>query len=114
MSYGGHYTPDGWTFIKIQVYGEVKPLIKVFGSWSGGYLKGDSWRVNSGVTKIKENLDEYIVSGYSGSQYILIKQNNHITSYNKGVLEDMIQELLSYGHQAEIISVQEAIALIED
>lgn len=113
MNYGGYYTPDGWTFLKIQVEG-CDPRIKVFGSWSGGYLNGDSWRVNSGCTKIEEDENEYIVYGYSGSQYILSKQNNRITSYNKGVLEDMIKELQSYGHKAEIISVQEAIALIED
>ena len=113
MSYSGYYAPDGWAFLKIQVEG-CEPTVKVFGSWAGGHLNGDWWRVNSGVIQIEENLNEYIVSGYSGSQYILSKQNNHITSYNKGVLEDMIQELLSYGHQAEIISVQEAITLIED
>lgn len=107
------YTPDGWAFLKIQVEG-CDPIVKVFGSWFGGYLSGDSWRVNSGCTKIEEDENEYIVSGYSGSQYILNKQNNYITSYNKGVLEDMIQELQSYGHKAEIISAQEAIALIED
>ena len=113
MSYSAYYTPDGWTFLKIQVEG-CDPRIKVFGSWSGGYLNGDSWRVNSGCTKIEENENEYVVYGYSGSQYILSKQNNYITSYNKGVLEGMIQELLSYGHQAEMISVQEAITLIKD
>lgn len=113
MSYSAYYTPDGWTFLKIQVEG-CDPRIKVFGSWSWCYLGGDSWCVNSGCTKIEENENEYIVSGYSGNQYILSKQNNHITSYNKGVLDDMIQELQSYGHKAEIISVQEAILLIED
>jgi hypothetical protein len=109
-----YYTPSGWVFLKIQAYGEETPLVKVFGSWSGGYLNGDSWRLNSSCTKIEENENEYIVYGYSGSHYILSKQNNHITSYNKGVLDDMIQELRSYGHKAEIISVQEAITLIED
>lgn len=113
MSYSAYYTPDGWAFLKIQVEG-CDPRIKVFGSWSGGYLNGDSWRVNSGCKKIRENEGEYIVSGYSGSQYILSKTANRITSYNKGVLDDMIQELQSYGHKAEIISVQEAITLIED
>lgn len=106
-----NYTPDGWTFLKIQVEG-CDPRIKVFASWSGGYLNGDSWRINSGCTKIDEKENEYVVSGYSGSQYILNKMANQITSYNKGVLDDMIAELRSYGHQAEIISVQDAIAAI--
>lgn len=113
MSYSGYYTPSGWVFIKIQAYGEVEPLIKVFGSWSGGYLNGDSWRVNSGVTKIEENENEYIVSGYSGSQYILSKTCNYIRPYNKAILDDMIAELRSYSHKAEIISVEEAMNIME-
>lgn len=111
MSY---YTPSGWSFLKIKVYGQDNTIVKVFGSWSGGYLSGDSWRVNSGVTKIEESDREYIVSGYSGSQYILSKTVNHITAYNKRVLEDMIEELRSYGHQADIISVEDAITLIRE
>lgn len=111
MSY---YTPSGWAFLKIKVCGQDNTIVKMFGSWSGGYLTGDSWRVNSGVTKIEENDHEYIVSGYSGSQYILSKTANHITGYNKGVLEDMIEELKSYGHQAEIISIEDAISIIRE
>jgi len=114
VSYYGYYTPSGWAFLKIQVYGSDNPIVKVFGSWSGSYLDGDSWRVNSGCTKSEENENEYIVSGDSGSQYILSKTANHITAYNKGVLEDMTAELRSYGHQADIISVEDAIALIRE
>ena len=106
-----NYKPDGWAFLKIQVEG-CEPVIKVFGSWSGDYLNSDLWRVNSGVTKIEENEDEYIVYGYSGSQYILSKTRNYIRPYNKAVLDDMIAELRSYSHKAEIISAQDAIAAI--
>lgn len=105
------YTPTGWAFLRIQVEG-CEPVIKVFGSWSGDYLNGDSWRLNSGCIKIEENENEYIVYGYSGSQYILSKTRNYIRPYNKAVLDDMIAELRSYSHKAEIISAQEAINII--
>lgn len=106
------YTPDGYAILKIQAYGCDVIVIKVFGSWSGGYLDGDSWRINSGIIDVKENEDEYVVTGYSGSQYILHKTINHISSYNKGVLEDMIGELHSYGHRAELITIKDVIAII--
>lgn len=106
-----YYEPDGWTFLKIQVDG-CNPTIKVFASWSGSYTGGDSWRINSGCVSIEEDDNKYIVHGYSGSEYVLSKKSNYITSYNKEILEDMIAELLSYGHQAEIISVEEAINII--
>lgn len=111
MSY---YTPDGYEVLKIKVCGQDNITLKVFGSWSGGYLGSDTWRVNSGVVSIKDQGDNYIVEGYSGSQYILSKTANHITAYNKGVLEDMIGELKSYGHQADIISVEDAISIIRE
>jgi len=109
MSY---YEPDGYEVLKIKVCGQDNITVKVFGSWSGGYLGRDTWRVNSGVVYIKDQGNNYLVEGYSGSQYILSKAVNYITAYNKGVLEDMIEELRSYGHQAEIISIEDAITLI--
>lgn len=114
MRYAGYYTPSGWAFLKIQSHEQDDVIVKVFASWVGGYTAGDSWRLNSGVTKIEENDTEYVVLGYSGSGYILSKKSNYITSWNRQVLDDMIAELRSYGHQAEIISVQEAILLIGD
>ena len=51
------YRPDNWVVIKFtqQVksgntgYGRTeKVFYKVLGGWSGGYLDGDSWRMNSG------------------------------------------------------------------
>lgn len=106
------YTPDGYAILKIKAYGCDDIVIKVFGSWSGGYLDGCSWRLNSGIIDVKENENSYLVTGYSGSQYILRKTSNHISSYNKGVLEDMIGELHSYGHRAELITIEDVIAII--
>ena len=43
-------TPDKWVIIKIG--SDSESSFKVFGSWAGGYLDGDRWRLNSGITKI--------------------------------------------------------------
>lgn len=102
------YTPDGYKIIKIQAYESEEFILKVFGSWSG---EGDSWRVNSGITAIEEDEDAYIVYGNSRSRYVLSKTHNSITSYNNRVLTDMIEELCSYGHNVEIISIEDAIAI---
>ena len=44
---------------------------KVLAGWSGGYLYGDSWRLNSGIKDFKENPEKEYVDffGFSGSQY---------------------------------------------
>lgn len=114
MSYAGYYIPDAYEILKIKVYGQDNITLKVFGSWNGSYLGSDSWRVNSGIVSIKDEGDNYLVSGYSGSQYLLSKHKHEISQYNSMILDDMIGELRSYGHQADIISIEEAITLIRE
>ena len=52
------YTPDGWMIVKIT---GTNPHYRVFGSWRGGYLSGDSWRMNSGIISVKEDGENYYV-----------------------------------------------------
>tara|TARA_R100000951_G_C2536348_1_gene147968 strand:- start:87 stop:407 length:321 start_codon:yes stop_codon:yes gene_type:complete len=59
------YKPDSWVIIKLPSnYG-----YKVLGGWSGGYLYGDSWRLNSGITRIEREGEYYMIHGYSSSVY---------------------------------------------
>ena len=44
-----NYYPDKWLIIEIN--GTTR-FHKVFGTWSGGYLEGDSWRFNSGIVGV--------------------------------------------------------------
>ena len=52
------YTPDGWMIVKIT---GTNPHYRVFGSWRGGYLSGDSWRMNSGIISVKEDGEKLLV-----------------------------------------------------
>jgi hypothetical protein len=45
------YTCDNWVVIKMK--GDDTHY-RVLAGWSGGYLDGDSWRMNSGITKVEE------------------------------------------------------------
>jgi hypothetical protein len=62
------YTPDRWVVLRIN------DLYKVLAGWSGGYLHGDSWKLNSGITKVVEDGDYFLFHGYSGSVYRCHKQ----------------------------------------
>ena len=64
------YHPDSWVVVKIKKSG----LYKVLGGWSGGYLDGDSWRLNSGVTKVEDDVHNWKFYGESGSCYIVHKK----------------------------------------
>jgi hypothetical protein len=83
------YTPDRWLIIKIK--GD-NPHYRVFGSWYGGYLGSDSWRMNSGITNVTEEDGCYLFEGTSGSTYRCHKEGYGISGYGQGVLDGMMRD----------------------
>lgn len=81
---------ENWLILKI-TNPDNSILFKVFASWSGGYLDGDSWRINSGISEVKEDKDFYYFYGYSGSCYECPKNKyGTATSYSSVVLAKML------------------------
>lgn len=73
------YFPEGW---EIVLFG--KKDYRVFGTWRGGYLDGDSWRLNSGIVEIQEEEDKYLIFGSSGSCYVCLKHKEHMLGIHGG------------------------------
>jgi hypothetical protein len=69
------------------------PHYRVFGSWYGGYGGGDSWRMNSGITKLIEEDDYYLFIGSSGSTYACHKDTYGANMYGMGVAESYKEKL---------------------
>ena len=82
------YNPHKWVVVQIQT--DDGPLYKVFGSWHGGYLDGDSWRINSGVKSVSRDGDYILFHGYSGSIYRCHKDMYGMTVFGNGVLTNMM------------------------
>jgi len=61
------YQPDNWIILKVAA--EDESYYKVLAGWSGGYLDGDSWRMNSGITEIEVSNNYYDFISDSGSIY---------------------------------------------
>lgn len=61
------YNPHCWVILKLQ--NSTETTYKVLAGWYGGYMNGDSWKINSGITKMKKENDYYSFEGYSGSTY---------------------------------------------
>lgn len=82
------YTPDNWVILKIKEGKLDRGFYKVLAGWSGGYLDGDSWRMNSGITRVEQDGNYYEFYGNSGSVYKChrkgygLRMNNH-GIYNK-------------------------------
>lgn len=81
------YTPDEWILVKVN---GTDPYYRVFGSWRGGYLDGDSWRLNSGVESVSKEGDFFLFYGSSGSIYKCHKDTYGVRSpYNNGVVDSL-------------------------
>jgi len=104
------YYPDSYQFISISSDKDDNKIIKLFAVWHGGYLTGDAWKLNSGVTKIEQSsYQSYIVSGYSGSQYVVNKHSTKLSSYGEAVLRGIVEKAAAQGINVQRISLEEAI-----
>lgn len=80
------YNPDGWVLVKI---GGTDPHYRVFGSWRGGYLDGDSWRLNSGITKMTREGSMIEFHGHTGSVYQVHESSyGRLGIHNEGVVRN--------------------------
>ena len=89
-------TPQAWVILKLP-----DNQFKVFGTWSGGYLDSDRYRLNSGIEKVEQDEEYYYFVGFSGSCYKCFKKSygvvssyghsvlNSILNHDKGVVELM-------------------------
>lgn len=84
------YTPDRWVVVKIPT--DDGPVHKVFGSWAGGYLDGDSWKLNSGVRTVEADGELLLFHGFSGSVYRVHRDAYGATAWAGGVLINMIKD----------------------
>lgn len=73
-------TPNRWLLV------EVGDIHKVFASWSGGYLDGDSWKLNSGIKSVEKDGDYFLFHGFSGSIYKCHKDAYGATGYGAALL----------------------------
>jgi hypothetical protein len=97
------YVPDKWVIIKIE--GKNVPLTyKVFACWFGGYLGSNSWKLNSGITKVTKDGEFYLYKGHSGSVYRCHKEAYGTHMYGSGILNDIINKSEEIGVKIEILS----------
>ena len=78
------YTPDNWVVLKLN-----DKFYKVLGGWSGGYLDGDSWRMNSGIERTERIDDYYIFHGFSGSVYKCHVNGYGLRMNNSGIYNQL-------------------------
>jgi hypothetical protein len=96
------YTPDKWVVVKI-IGKDTPPIHKVFACWFGGYLDGDSWKLNSGITRAYEEGHCFMFDGSSGSTYACHKAQYGTNMYGQGVLNNLIDKIERAGGTCVIL-----------
>ena len=97
-------TPDKWVVVKIDNNTDTS-LYKVFATWSGGYLNGDRWKMNSGIKSMEYDDDYYYFIGHSGSCYKCHKKGyGTASSYGECVLNDMIENAYKVNVAVDLLS----------
>jgi hypothetical protein len=91
------YTPDRWIVVNFVNNGER--FNKVLVEWKGGYLDGDYWRMNSGITAVEEDGDYWLFHGATGSVYRCNKDRYGVT----GLAADVLRNLLDKNSDTVII-----------
>tara|TARA_R110001606_G_scaffold58766_1_gene140226 strand:+ start:106 stop:432 length:327 start_codon:yes stop_codon:yes gene_type:complete len=94
-----NYKPDNWVVIKID---GNEPHYRVLAGWSGGYLDGDSWKMNSGIIRVEDDGDCYNFYGSSGSCYSCHKES-YCIRMNNAHIWDELQEL----HNTKVLLMDE-------
>lgn len=97
------YTPDTWVVFKIEAH-DIPKYYKVLAGWSGGYLDGDCWRMNSGITEFELIGDYYHFKGETGSVYKCHKDSNEMRM-SIVVVWNRLKEL--HGDNVELVKVED-------
>jgi hypothetical protein len=98
------YTPDRWVVIEFARQGR-DPVQKVLGGWYGGYTKGDSWRLNSGIERVVEAEDYYEFYGYSGSVYRCYKHAYGMSGYMRDVYASFSRDFAELAESGDTMSI---------
>lgn len=88
------YEPDNWVVLKFPDH------YRILAGWSGGYSRGSSWRLNSGITRVVEEPDHYLFYGSSGSCYKCHKDSYCVRTNNAYVYADIKQR---YGDKVDLM-----------
>lgn len=106
------YNPDRWVILKITENDTNNTLYRVLAGWSGGYLDGDAWRLNSGIVRIEEIDEVFDVHGYSGSVYRCHKNYDGFTALMAHIVDSWEENIKDTG-TIEVIDIKDIMEMFK-
>ena len=107
------YTPNKWMLVQVKA---PTPHFRIFGVWSGSYLEGESWRLNSGVDGVVEREDHFEIVGSSGSVYEIGKKSYGTTARGAAIIDGVVKQHTGiFGDDtACVLDEEDALKILED
>jgi hypothetical protein len=102
------FQPDRWIVI------DVDGMQKVLAAWSGGYLGSDDWRLSSGITKIEEDGDFFMIRNHSGSLYKCHKNQEGMTYLSSSIYRDIKRQCEEQNKVLTLVSLTKKDAVNEE
>lgn len=102
--------PDRWVIVKITNPEET--FYKVLVGWSGGFLDGDSWRMNSGIADIEIRDESYVFIGESDSRYYCHREGYGMNNIMHSIAAVMLNDAEKLEHSVKFLMEQEFLALL--
>lgn len=102
------YTPDAWRIVKV-TNPEGETHFRVFAGWYGGFAGSDSWKMNSGITKVETFGKEIHFHGASGSIYCGYTGNERCTGYMQSVFGGLRVKIVEQGANLEYVDYADFI-----
>lgn len=93
---------DNWVIVKITRPEGV--VHKVLAGFHGGYLHGDSWRMNSGILKVEREGDYFLFHGQSGSIYACHKDAQRLSGATAGIYDSLVKQAAEKNIIVEIVN----------
>lgn len=102
------YIPDAWVIVNMTSpkYGKIS---KILAGWYGGYLGSNSWKFSSGIEKIEQDGDMFIITNHSGSVYKCHKGIERFTVMTSGVYQTLLAQVdeLNDGSFIEVVDMKD-------
>lgn len=86
------YTPDVWVIVEIKGSQVETTYHRILAGWYGGFARGDSWKMSSGITRIVEHDTYWEIHNSSGSIYDCHKNNERHSGYTRGIYESYAKD----------------------
>jgi hypothetical protein len=109
-----NYYTDKWVIVELSTP-KKEIIYKIAGSWFGGYMGSDSWKISSGLEPgvILDKNNFYVSPQTSGSVYHLHPDVYGMSMYTESIIDSYIKQLSDIGASMRVLSKDDALLILE-